>query len=127
VEPFIEPPLRAGKAKLLARQYLAVSNDTVVATYAVTREWLRRNDDVAQRFRRSFLRADDFIRQDGAKARDIIGGYSRIARSDLHVIGMPAFEASVRPAPIQELLGAMGEVRFLDRNVRWQTLLATPK
>ncbi|MBX3736690.1 MAG: ABC transporter substrate-binding protein [Candidatus Didemnitutus sp.] len=115
VEPFIEPTLRAGRTQLIARQYLEVSKETPVATYAVTRAWLARNHEVSQRFQRAFARADEFIRKNDAETRQIIGSYTRILKSDLPVIGMPAFEPSLSEHSLRELIREMAHLGFIEQ------------
>ncbi|MFH0801856.1 MAG: ABC transporter substrate-binding protein [bacterium] len=115
VEPFIEPALHTQKYVLLARQYQEVSPNTLVATYAVTRKWLKKNRDVADRFIRAFRKADDFIKNNEPEMRQIVGSFTRISKENLSIIGMPAFEAKESKNDINELISEMYKYGFIDR------------
>ncbi|HEV2840983.1 MAG TPA: ABC transporter substrate-binding protein [Chthoniobacterales bacterium] len=114
VEPFIQPALRTGRYKLLATQYLKVSTNTAVATYAVTSQWLKANRDIAARFRRAFGRANDFINSNEPETREILASFTRIRREDLPLIGMPAFEAQLKRSALEELQEPMQRLNFIS-------------
>lgn len=123
VEPFIEPVLRSGRASLLARQYLEVSPNTVVATYGAARGWLQKNEEIAARFRRAFLKADAFIKGNDAETRQIIGSFTRIAKADLPIIGMAAFEPAVSKESVRELIREMRQHGFISGEVVAEDLM----
>jgi NitT/TauT family transport system substrate-binding protein len=124
VEPFIQPALRTGRYKLLAAQYLKVSTDTAVATYAVTGQWLKANRDVAARFRRAFGRANDFINSNEPETREILASFTRIRREDLPLIGMPAFEAHLKRSALEELQEPMQRLHFISSPPPLDAILA---
>jgi len=126
VEPFIEPALRTGKYSVLARQYLDVSPETVVATYATTRAWIARNDGRASSFIRAFEKANQFITTDPAETRQVIGSFTRIRPEDLAVMGMPAFEVRVAPKALEELIRQMHRFEFIDHQVHWRDVILAP-
>lgn len=113
VEPFIEPALRAGKYKLLVNQYLAVSEETAVATYVVTKQWLGDNADVAERFRRAFRHANEFINNNEPETREILAAFTRIRREDLPLIGMPAFDIGLKRTSVEDLITSMQRLKFI--------------
>lgn len=113
VEPFIQPALRTGKYRLLANQYIEVSNETVVATYACTNAWLEAHADAAARFSRAFSHANDFIKSNEVETRDIIGSFTRIRKDDLAIIGIPSFELAVKLGPLRELSHEMRRFDFI--------------
>lgn len=115
VEPYIAPALRGDKFSLLAQQYLAVSSNTIVATYAVKRGWLQKNPDTAARFKRAFNKADDFIRQHDAETREILGTFTRISKGDLPIVGMPAFEPTVSREAVIELIHESLKFGFIQK------------
>jgi NitT/TauT family transport system substrate-binding protein len=127
VEPFIEPALRSGRFRLLARQYQEVSQNTVVATYAVTRKWAETSADVAKRFVRAFRLASEFIRNNEPEARQILGSFTRIGKDDLAVMGMPAFEPAVDRAALGELIQEMRKFGFIEADVNPDDLIYTEK
>lgn len=123
VEPFIEPALRSGRYSLLARQYLDVSPETIVATYAVTRQWYEKNRAIVRQFVRAFHKADEFIRSNDAETRQIIGSFTRIRTEDLSIIGMPAFEARAKKESLQDLVREMQKYGFIDRQIEVRNLV----
>lgn len=115
VEPYIEPALRSGKFLCLENQYLAVSTNTLVATYAVTRKWLDNNKDCASRFKRCFSKANEFIKHNDAETRKILSEFTRIKEADLAVIGLPAFEPNIDGQSVAELTSEMRKYGFIDK------------
>ena len=113
VEPFIQPAIRSGRAKLLAKQYEEVSKRTLVATYVVSKQWLDTHPSEAKRFRRAMEKANNFIGKNNAETRQIIGSFTRIAASDLAVMGLPAFEPRIDERSLAEIIAAMREEGFI--------------
>ena len=113
VEPFIEPAIHSGEFSLIVNQYLEVSSNTVVATYGVTRNWFKSNQDIANRFVRAFSKADTFIRENDPETRQIIGSFTMITKEDLPIIGMPAFEKKISKESIVELIQEMRRFEFI--------------
>ncbi|HEV7238602.1 MAG TPA: ABC transporter substrate-binding protein [Thermoanaerobaculia bacterium] len=126
VEPFIEPNVRKGDVRILARQYIDVSPETLVATYAVSTEWARENADVLARFYRAMAKADTFIRSNSAETRQIIGTFTRIQPQDLAVMGMPAFELTVNPARLQETVEQMRRFQFISQSPSVDSMIWKP-
>ena len=124
VEPFIAPVIKRGDARLLARQYIEVSPETLVATYAVSREWLTTKGDLAARFTRAMTKADAFIQANPGDVRDIIGSFTRIQKADLPVIGMPAFALDVQLPRLQELIDEMAKYQFITRRPDAKSMIA---
>jgi NitT/TauT family transport system substrate-binding protein len=129
VEPFIEPALRTGKYRCIAKQYQEVAPDTIVATYAVTQKWLKENRDIAIKFARAFEKANSFINTDDVEARQIIGSYTRIGKEDLPIIGLPAFEMKIKPESLSELIDEMIQYSFIDKNynLKPEDMIAPPQ
>jgi NitT/TauT family transport system substrate-binding protein len=113
VEPFIQPALRTGKYKSLACQYLDVSPNTAVATYAVTRRWIHENPRSAEKFVRAFRRIDEYMKHNDAETRRILASFTRISQQDLPVIGMPAFEPKLDRQSVVGLIQEMRRYRFI--------------
>jgi len=126
VEPFIQPALRTGKYRLLANQYIEVSKETAVATYACTNKWLQEHPDAAARFSRAFMHANEFIKTNDVEAREIIGSFTRIRKEDLSIIGIPAFEFSVKPDSLRELSHEMLQFGFIKSEPDVAAMLHTP-
>lgn len=124
VEPFISPVVKSGEARIIARQYIEVSPETLVATYAVSREWLGRNRDVATRFCRAMMKSDAFIQANSGEVRQIVGSFTRIQKSDLPIIGMPAFALEVKRDRLQELIDEMLKYKFITSKPAAASLIA---
>lgn len=123
VEPFIEPAIRSGKCTLLARQYQEVSDETVVATYVSTAKWWDENRKNAIAFQSAFKRADKFIRENPVEFRTILASFTRISPEDLQVIGLPAFEATLRPEPLDQIIGYMKELDFIEASLPAKSMI----
>lgn len=126
VEPFIEPLVRKGDVRILARQYMAVSPDTLVATYAVSNEWSREHADELARFHRAMAKADAFMRSNAAETRQIVGTFTRIRQDDLAVMGMPAFDLAVDQARLQETIDEMLRYKFITAKPTAESMIWNP-
>jgi len=113
VEPFIEPVVRRGDARILARQYLDVSPETLVATYSISAEWSKENPELLQNFYRAMAKADAFIRTNDAETRQIVGTFTRIRESDLALMGIPAFELNIPPQDLNATITYMKQFGFI--------------
>lgn len=114
VEPFINPPLQQGRVRKIAEQYQAVDETVAVATYAITRQWLRDNGETARAFRRAIRAADNFIKGNELATRRVIGTFTRIREEDLPIIGLPAFEPDVSIKDLEALSRGMVEFQFIS-------------
>lgn len=124
VEPFIEPIVKSGEARILARQYIEVSPETLVATYAVSRQWLAANRAIATRFCRAMMKADAYIQNNPGEVRQIVGSFTKIQKADLPIIGMPAFSLEVKADRLQELIDEMAKYHFITQKPSARSLLA---
>jgi len=124
VEPFIEPVVKTGEARILARQYIEVSPETLVATYAVSRVWLAKHREIATRFARAMIKADAFIQNNPGEVRQIVGSFTKIQKSDLPIIGMPAFSLELKQDRLRELIDEMAKYRFITHRPLANSIVA---
>ncbi len=113
VEPFITQAVGSGRYKVLARHYLDVSDDTLVATYVVRADWYGRNRELAARLRQTLDRANQFVLTRDADTRQIVSEFTKTPVADVRAMGMPAFESCPPARSIQSLIDAMAGVNFL--------------
>ena len=123
VEPFLSSLAQDPKATLVERHYLAVAPETIVATYVASRGWIYQHGDVLRRFRLAFAEVNELIEADGAAVRQVLPKYTTLTGSQVHNIGLPAFQASLRPEQLEETIREMLAFRFIKISPRSEDMV----
>jgi NitT/TauT family transport system substrate-binding protein len=124
VEPFIVPALaQRSEYRMLARQYEPEKGDTIVATYAVTRQWLSANPAAAESFRRAMSAAARFMEQNDPQTRTIIAKYTHITENNAQAMGLPSFRDSITKESFEDLSKQLIHFQLLTSQPKYEDLL----
>ena len=61
VEPFLTIMLKSGNVRILGHPYIDILPGMDITAFFAKESWLKANEDVARRFRRAFLRANQYL------------------------------------------------------------------
>lgn len=112
VEPFIAQSVQSRRYKILSRQYLEISDDTIVATYAARADWITSHADLVRKIRQVFDRANDFIKSRDPEVRQIVSSFTRIPLDAVQAMGVPDYQTCPEARSVKSLIAAMDQVHF---------------
>lgn len=111
VEPFISiaQAQDTTSVRRLTNQYLAISTETLVATYVSSRRGLEQKGTALRAFVRAMTAATAFIRENEPEARAILGKYTQIPPGLLPTIGLSEFRDGLPSDDLRATIAAMQE------------------
>jgi NitT/TauT family transport system substrate-binding protein len=120
VEPFITIGLedKDGVIKKISNHYITFSPNTLVATYVASKESIDSKKDAMRGFILAMRDATDYIKNNEAEARCIIGNYTKIPTKVLPRIGLSDFKKELDKNDLDSILVDMKEFNYVDKNYK---------
>ena len=107
----VEPAFSGGKAaggKAIMNPYEETAPNLTVATYFATKDYIGKNGDVVERFKRAIEKSLDYASQNPDEVREVIGTYTEIPPEVLDKITLPQWKADLN-VPTIELNAELAE------------------
>jgi NitT/TauT family transport system substrate-binding protein len=123
----VEPAFSGGKAAggtAIMNPYEELAPNLTVATYFATKDYIAKNGDVVDRFKRAIEKSLDYASQNPDAVRKVIGTYTEIPAEVLDKITLPQWKADLNEPTIQQnaelakKYGFIEEVPSLDDLIR---------
>jgi len=113
VEPFITIALETedDRIKKISNHYLSFSPNTLVATYVSSKESINTKNRAIRGFVLAMRDATDYINDNEAEARRIIGNYTKIPSDILPKIGLSQFRKELS---YEDLVAVLSDMKDLD-------------
>jgi len=126
VEPFITLAANEGGARVLANQYLALTDRSLVATYVTYTDWIKRNPALAKDFLDALGESTDYLNAHPGETRRIVGEFTSIPPQLLTKIGLPSMVGKIDRPLLQSLSDDLYRRGWADRQVEASELLYQP-
>jgi NitT/TauT family transport system substrate-binding protein len=107
----VEPAFSGGKAaggKAIMNPYEETAPNLTVATYFATKDYIGKNGDVVERFKRAIEKSLDYASQNPDEVREVIGTYTEIPPEVLDKITLPQWTPDLN-VPTIELNAELSE------------------
>ena len=116
VEPFLSAGLKSEAVALVGWPYNAVQKRIPVAQYVATKAYIEKNPDVIDRFARAYGKAVDWTNQNQGSEEwtKIIAAYTRLAPDQIRGLALPAYEKTVDPARMDQVVELMRKDKLLE-------------
>jgi NitT/TauT family transport system substrate-binding protein len=123
----VEPAFSGGKAaggRAIFHSYEETAPNMTVATYFASKEYIAKNGDEVDRFKRAMDKSLDYASQNPDEVRKAIGTYTEIPAEVLDKITLPQWKADLNEPTIQQVAdlakkyGFIEEVPSLDDLIR---------
>jgi NitT/TauT family transport system substrate-binding protein len=123
----VEPAFSGGKAaggRAILHSYEETAPNMTVATYFASKEYIAKNGDEVDRFKRAMDKSLDYASQNPDEVRKVIGTYTEIPAEVLDKITLPQWKADLNEPTIQQVAdlakkyGFIEEVPSLDDLIR---------
>lgn len=116
VEPFLSAGLKSEAVALVGWPYNAVQKRIPVAQYVATKAFIEKNPDVIDRFARAYGKAVDWTNQNQGSEEwtKIIAAYTRLAPDQIRGLALPAYEKTVDPARMDQVVELMRKDKLLE-------------
>ena len=103
----VEPAFSGGKAaggKAIMHPYEETAPNLTVATYFATKEYIAKNKDIVERFKRAIEKSLDYAQRNPDEVRKVIGTYTEIPPEVLEKITLPTWNADLGEDTIQTVI-----------------------
>jgi NitT/TauT family transport system substrate-binding protein len=116
VEPFLSAGVGSDAVQMVAWPYNTVQKRVPVAQYAASKEFIRQNPDVIDRFARAYYKSVDWTNQNQGSEEwtKIVSAYTRLAPEQIKKLALPPFEKSVDAAGIDAVVDLMRKNGMLE-------------
>lgn len=115
VEPFVTTAHESSNStvRVVANQYLATSDRTVVATYVSSTKALARHPEAIAAFTAAMAEATAFIKSNEGRSRAALARYTKIPEERVMTIGLSEFSDSLETADLTALISDMKQLGYL--------------
>ena len=113
----VEPAFSGGKAaggKAIMHPYEETAPNLTVATYFATKDYIAKNGDVVDRFKRAVEKSLDYAQQNPDEVRKVIGTYTGIPQEVLDKITLPQWKADLNEPTIQTNIDLSKKFGFIE-------------
>jgi NitT/TauT family transport system substrate-binding protein len=113
----VEPAFSGGKAaggKAIMHPYEETAPNLTVATYFATKDYIAKNRDVVDRFKRAIEKSLDYASQNPDEVREVIGTYTEIPPEVLEKITLPQWQADLNEPTIQMNIDLSKKFGFIE-------------
>jgi NitT/TauT family transport system substrate-binding protein len=113
----VEPAFSGGKAaggKAIMHPYEETAPNLTVATYFATKDYIAKNRDVVDRFKRAIEKSLDYASQNPDDVREVIGTYTEIPPEVLEKITLPQWKADLNEPTIQMNIDLSKKFGFIE-------------
>jgi NitT/TauT family transport system substrate-binding protein len=113
----VEPAFSGGKAaggKAIMHPYEETAPNLTVATYFATKDYIAKNRDVVDRFKRAIEKSLDYASQNPDEVREVIGTYTEIPPEVLEKITLPQWKADLNEPTIQMNIDLSKKFGFIE-------------
>jgi NitT/TauT family transport system substrate-binding protein len=123
----VEPAFSGGKAAggtAVMHSYEEMAPNMTVATYFASKDYIAKNGDIVDRFKRAIEKSLDYSAQNPDTVRKVIGTYTEIPAAVLSKITLPVWKPDLNEPTIQQVAdlakkyGYIEEVPSLDDLIR---------
>ncbi len=123
VQPFAGQLLESGNNATLGDPTLQVSDPALQTMWIAQGAWARANPNVVAAWTASIRSAIDFIKQNPAEARTVLGRYTHLPAAVVERIPIPVYETSVSPAQLDVWIKVLLEMGQLSEPMRPEKLI----
>jgi NitT/TauT family transport system substrate-binding protein len=116
----VEPAFSGGKAaggKAIMHPYEETAPNLTVATYFASEEYIAKNTDVVEGFKRAIEKSLDYAQQNPDEVRKVIGTYTEIPPEVLDKITLPQWKADLNEPTIQMNIDLSKKFGFIEEEV----------
>ena len=113
----VEPAFSGGKAAggtAIMHPYEETAPNLTVATYFATKEYIAKNKDVVDAFKRAIEKSLDYAQQNPDEVRKVIGTYTEIPQEVLDKITLPQWKADLNEPTIQTNIDLSKKFGFVE-------------
>ncbi|HET8754914.1 MAG TPA: ABC transporter substrate-binding protein [Solirubrobacteraceae bacterium] len=113
----VEPAFSGGKAAggtAIMHPYEETEPNLTVATYFASKDYIAKNTDVVERFKRAIEKSLDYAQQNPDEVRKVIGTYTEIPAEVLDKITLPQWKADLNEPTIQLNIDLSKKFGFID-------------
>ena len=113
----VEPAFSGGKAAggtAIMHPYEETAPNLTVATYFATKDYIAKNKDIVEGFKRAIEKSLDYAQQNPDEVRKVIGTYTEIPPEVLDKITLPQWKADLNEPTIQMNIDLSKKFGFIE-------------
>jgi NitT/TauT family transport system substrate-binding protein len=123
-EPALQIALSAGTAKVCAKAFDEIAPEFMLNGWITTADWLKKNPDVARRFREAMLEAAKWGNKNHKASADIFKQYSKAPPDVIDTMTRATFAERFDPALFQPVINVAAKYKYIDKAFPASEILA---
>lgn len=117
IEPFVTFALKNGKSKVISYNYVELYPRIEISTYVVSRSWLEKNKEVAERFARAISKATDLALQNPEELRSAVSKYTSLTSEQMQGVVLPTFGHRLSDSQLQSFADRVLKRGWMQKSV----------
>jgi NitT/TauT family transport system substrate-binding protein len=113
-EPALQIALAGGTAKVCAKAFDSVAPAFMLNGWITTGDWLKKNPDVARKFRDAMLEASRWANKNHKASAEIFKQYSKAPPEIIDTMTRATFAEKLDPDLVQPVINAAAKYKFID-------------
>jgi NitT/TauT family transport system substrate-binding protein len=113
-EPALQIALAGGTAKVCAKAFDSVAPAFMLNGWITTGDWLKKNPDVARKFRDAMLEASKWANKNHKASAEIFKQYSKAPPEIIDTMTRATFAEKLDPDLVQPVINAAAKYKFID-------------
>jgi NitT/TauT family transport system substrate-binding protein len=114
-EPALQIALAAGTAKVCAKAFDVIAPQFMLNGWITTTDWLKKNPDVARRFREAMLEAAVWGNKNHKASAEIFKQYSKAPPDVIDTMTRATFAERFDPALFQPVINVAAKYKYIDK------------
>jgi NitT/TauT family transport system substrate-binding protein len=114
-EPYLQIALAGGTSKVCAKAFDMIAPQFMLNGWITTTDWLKKNPDVARRFREAMLEAAKWGNKNHKASAEIFKQYSKAPPEIIDTMTRATFAERFDPELFQPVINAAAKYKFIDK------------
>lgn len=117
IEPFVTFALLHGESRVLDYNYVVLEPKIEISAYVISEDWLKKNQDIANKFIQAFNEATDYALTHEAEVRTVITKYTKLDQTEAQQITLPTFGKKLTVYELQKMADKLHRRGWIEKSI----------
>jgi NitT/TauT family transport system substrate-binding protein len=123
IEPFVTFAMQKENKKIIAYNYVELYDKIEIASYCVSQNWLKNNEELAQKFYRAIQKATLFCGEHENELKDIISKYTSLNSKQIKDVVLPTFGDKLNQKELQHVINRVYDRGWIKNDLNAEQLI----